>query len=61
MAVGESQILGQLRLALRDLHDRGLAGGTLDRLLQNALRVGKRAHSETRLDAAGAPPWWTPR
>ncbi|GAB3456050.1 glutamyl-tRNA reductase [Kineococcus endophyticus] len=54
MAVGESQILGQLRLALRDLHERGLAGGTLDRLLQNALRVGKRAHSETRLDAAGA-------
>lgn len=54
MAVGESQILGQLRLALRDLHQRGLAGGTLDRLLQNALRVGKRAHSETGLDAAGA-------
>ncbi|WP_218885676.1 glutamyl-tRNA reductase [Kineococcus aurantiacus] len=54
MAVGESQILGQLRLALRDLHERGLAGGTLDRLLQSALRVGKRAHSETGLDAAGA-------
>ncbi|ABS02106.1 glutamyl-tRNA reductase [Kineococcus radiotolerans] len=54
MAVGESQILGQLRLALRGLHERGLAGGTLDRLLQTALRVGKRAHSETRLDAAGA-------
>ncbi len=54
MAVGESQILGQLRLALRDLHERGLAGGALDRLLQSALRVGKRAHSETGLDAAGA-------
>ncbi|WP_432563141.1 glutamyl-tRNA reductase [Kineococcus sp. SYSU DK003] len=54
MAVGESQIIGQLRGALRGLHERGLAGGTLDRLLQNALRVGKRAHSETGLDAAGA-------
>jgi len=54
MAVGESQILGQLRVALRDLQERGLGGGALDRLLQNALRVGKRAHAETGLDAAGA-------
>ncbi|MGI4895725.1 MAG: glutamyl-tRNA reductase [Janthinobacterium lividum] len=54
MAVGESQILGQLRGSLHDLHAAGKAGGTLDRLLQHALRVGKRAHSETSLDAAGA-------
>ena len=54
MAVGESQILGQLRVALRELHTAGEAGGALDRLLQSALRVGKRAHSETSLDAAGA-------
>ncbi|WP_369054939.1 glutamyl-tRNA reductase [Kineococcus terrestris] len=54
MAVGESQILGQLRGALRDLHTGDGAGGQLDRLLQHALRVGKRAHSETTLDAAGA-------
>ncbi|WP_432573552.1 glutamyl-tRNA reductase [Kineococcus sp. SYSU DK005] len=54
MAVGEAQILGQLRGALRDLHETDRGGGTLDRLLQTALRVGKRAHSETSLDAAGA-------
>ncbi len=54
MAVGEAQILGQLRGALRELHGSDRGGGTLDRLLQNALRVGKRAHSETSLDAAGA-------
>ena len=54
MAVGESQILGQLRGALHDLHERGRTGSPLDRLLQTALRVGKRAHSETGLDAAGA-------
>ncbi|GAB7192630.1 glutamyl-tRNA reductase [Kineococcus sp. NUM-3379] len=53
MAVGESQILGQLRLALRELQADGGAGGALDALLQQALRVGKRAHSETGLDAAG--------
>ncbi|WP_432486342.1 glutamyl-tRNA reductase [Kineococcus esterisolvens] len=54
MAVGEAQILGQLRAALRDLHETDRGGGVLDRLLQTALRVGKRAHSETSLDAAGA-------
>ncbi|WP_432491847.1 glutamyl-tRNA reductase [Kineococcus gypseus] len=54
MAVGEAQILGQLRSALRELHASGRGGGALDRLLQTALRVGKRAHSETSLDAAGA-------
>ncbi|WP_345713183.1 glutamyl-tRNA reductase, partial [Kineococcus glutinatus] len=53
MAVGESQILGQLRLALRRLQDSGAGGGALDQVLQQALRVGKRAHSETGLDAAG--------
>ena len=53
MAVGESQILGQLRAALRQLQAEGGAGGALDALLQQALRVGKRAHAETGLDAAG--------
>ncbi len=51
MVIGESQILGQLRRAY------GAAGGTAGRVLhelfQTALRVGKRAHSETGLDDAG--------
>jgi glutamyl-tRNA reductase len=50
MAVGEGQILGQLRMALRSAQDRGQAGGILSELFQQALRVGKRAHAETGID-----------
>jgi glutamyl-tRNA reductase len=54
MLVGESQILGQVRAAFRLAHDAGCVEGTLSALFQAALRVGKRAHSETDIDAAGA-------
>lgn len=50
MAVGEGQILGQLRMALRSAQKRGQAGGVLSALFQQALRVGKRAHSDTGID-----------
>ena len=50
MAVGEGQILGQLRMSLRSAQKRGQAGGVLSELFQQALRVGKRAHSETDID-----------
>jgi glutamyl-tRNA reductase len=50
MAVGEGQILGQLRAALRSAQKRGQAGGVLSALFQQALRVGKRAHTETGID-----------
>lgn len=50
MAVGEGQILGQIRMALRRAQQRGQAGGTLSALFQQALRVGKRAHAETGID-----------
>ena len=50
MAVGEGQILGQLRVALHSAQERGQAGGTLSALFQQALRVGKRAHAETGID-----------
>lgn len=53
MALGESQVLGQVRAALRRGQEDGTAGRTLDHLLQQALRVGKRVHSETGLDRAG--------
>ena len=52
MVVGESQILGQLRRAYATARDGG-AGPTLHELFQKALRVGKRAHSETGIDNAG--------
>ncbi len=54
MVVGEQQILGQMRQALRTAQDHGTAGKTLHDLAQSALRVGKRVHAETGIDAAGA-------
>lgn len=50
MAVGESQILGQMRDALAAAQRAGRAGESLNSLFQHALRVGKRAHSETDID-----------
>jgi glutamyl-tRNA reductase len=54
MVVGEAQILGQLRAAYATAGDLGTAGRVLHELVQQALRVGKRAHAETGIDAAGA-------
>jgi len=53
MVVGEGQILGQLRDALSLAQEEGTAGRGLNELFQRALRVGKRAHSETGIDKAG--------
>jgi glutamyl-tRNA reductase len=54
MVIGESQILGQLRQALRLAREQGTLGRTLSDLGSLALRVGKRAQSETGVGAAGA-------
>lgn len=53
MAVGEQQILGQVRAAMRAAQEHGAVGRSLQTVLQQALRVGKRAHAETGLDKAG--------
>jgi glutamyl-tRNA reductase len=53
MVVGESQILGQVRLAYGAAREAGSVGRTLHELIQRALRVGKRVHTETDLDSAG--------
>lgn len=50
MAVGEAQILGQLRESLSRAQRRGHVGPALNTLLQQALRVGKRVHTETAID-----------
>lgn len=50
MALGDAQVLGQLRSALRRAQGAGRVGTELNALLQHALRVGKRAHAETGLD-----------
>ncbi|MDQ2795947.1 MAG: glutamyl-tRNA reductase [Actinomycetota bacterium] len=54
MVVGESQILGQLRNAYALGSEMGSVGTVLHDLTQTALRVGKRVHSETGIDRAGA-------
>lgn len=50
MAVGESQILGQLREALAAAQADGHVGSHLNALVQQALRTGKRVHAETGID-----------
>ncbi len=52
MVVGEGQILGQTRDALRLGQEHGTVGPALNTLFQRALRVGKRAHAETDIDRA---------
>ncbi|TVT48819.1 glutamyl-tRNA reductase [Amycolatopsis rhizosphaerae] len=54
MVVGETQILGQIRNAYATAREAGTVGRTLHELIQTTLRVGKRVHSETGLDALGA-------
>ncbi|MEU3085754.1 glutamyl-tRNA reductase [Streptomyces massasporeus] len=53
MVVGEGQILGQIKDSLARAQDLQSAGRLLNDLFQQALRVGKRAHSETGIDRAG--------
>jgi glutamyl-tRNA reductase len=53
MVVGEQQILGQLRVALGNARAEHTVGRSLSPLVDQALRVGKRAHSETGIDRAG--------
>jgi len=54
MVVGESQILGQFRQALRIAREKGTLGPTLSALGSLALRAGKRAQSETSVGQTGA-------
>ncbi|MFB9467434.1 glutamyl-tRNA reductase [Streptomyces cinereospinus] len=53
MVVGEGQILGQIKDALARAQELHTAGRLLNDLFQQALRVGKRAHTETGIDRAG--------
>ncbi len=54
MVVGETQVLGQLRAAYALAREEGTVGRALHPVAQRALRVGKRVHSETGIDQAGA-------
>ncbi|HET9876555.1 MAG TPA: glutamyl-tRNA reductase [Mycobacterium sp.] len=52
--VGEQQVLGQVRRAYAAAEANHTVGRVLHELAQRALSVGKRVHSETGIDAAGA-------
>jgi glutamyl-tRNA reductase len=52
--VGEQQVLGQVRSAYAAAEANRTVGRVLHELAQRALAVGKRVHSETGIDAAGA-------
>lgn len=52
--VGERQVLGQVRRAYAAAEANHTVGRVLHELAQRALSVGKRVHSETAIDAAGA-------
>ncbi|GAA4620843.1 glutamyl-tRNA reductase [Actinoallomurus vinaceus] len=54
MVVGEGQIAGQLRTALKLAQKYGTVDRALNEAIQQALRVGKRARNETGIDRAGA-------
>jgi glutamyl-tRNA reductase len=53
MVVGEDQILGQVRTALKVAGDHGTLGRSLRDLGRLALRAGKRARAETGVDRLG--------
>ncbi len=49
MIVGEPQILGQVKKAMREAREAGTLGPVLDELVRRALTVGRRARNETDL------------
>nr|WP_255350612.1 glutamyl-tRNA reductase [Corynebacterium sp. 805_CJEI] len=54
MVLGEQQIIGQIRNTYQEADEAGTVGRMLHDLAQKALHTGKRVHSETLIDNAGA-------
>jgi glutamyl-tRNA reductase len=52
--IGEQQVLGQVRRSYASAEAHQTVGRTLHDLAQRALSVGKRVHTETGIDSAGA-------
>lgn len=53
MVVGEREIAGQLRRALREAHDEGTSTGLLTETIEQALRTSRKVSHLTRLSATG--------
>lgn len=54
VVMGEQQVLGQVRRAYAAAESNHTVGRILHELAQRALSVGKRVHTETGIDSAGA-------
>lgn len=50
MVLGETQVLGQVRDAYEAARDLGATNGVLNTLFQQAITVGKRVRTETKID-----------
>ncbi len=50
LVLGEGQILGQVREAFVAAQEKGTVGPILNKVFQNALRVGKKVREETGMD-----------
>lgn len=50
MILGETQVLGQVREAYEISRDQGATNGVLNTLFQQAITVGKRVRTETKID-----------
>ena len=51
MILGEPQILGQVKLAVKVATDAGMLGGPLDRLFQDTFKVAKQVRTDTAIGA----------
>ena len=51
MILGEPQILGQLKLAVKVAGQAGMLGGPLDRLFQDTFKVAKQVRTDTEIGA----------
>jgi len=52
MILGEPQILGQVKYAVKVANEAGTLGGPLERLFQDTFQVAKKVRSETEIGAA---------
>jgi glutamyl-tRNA reductase len=51
MILGEPQILGQVKLAVKIAAEAGMLGGALDRLFQDTFKVAKQVRTDTAIGA----------
>lgn len=51
MILGEPQILGQVKLAVKIADEAGMLGGPLDRLFQETFKVAKQVRTDTEIGA----------